>query len=609
MKRTIAGMLALTVLSSTWLLGSEGDMKTKAKAKAKKPAAAPISAQLQQMQDQLNQQQQHNNQQEQRINQLQQQLQQTQQQLQSEVQQASQQAQAAQQAASAAQQTANSLSSSVVDLKTSTATFNQSLTTTQKDVKSLLSPLAIRFKGVDVVPYGWVDLGIVGRTRNTNSDMGTPFPAIPLNGTQNAGFSEFRISARQTRPGVRAISMPNTNVRLEGRLEIDFEGTPIIGANENQTTSYVPRIRHLFGQAEWLNSGWVLTFGQTYNLWTANKVGINADREWVVPGEEGSYVVGITYGRTGLVRATKYSANKKVAFAVEASNPATTLSSSYTPVSVLGIPGAVNLVGGNYNTTSPCCSAFLNATTGGALNASGLPAFATGVTTNPMPDFLGKIAFDPGWGHYEIRAMFSAFRDRVALQTAGGIPYTAVPPSVLPFHRTNTTYGGGLGWFSFMPVTKKTDWILSGTYGAGTSKFNGAGNADTTLDAQYKLVPIKNITALTGIEMHPTPKVDLFAYFGAEYYGRSGNGYADLYTAGKVLGFGSPNYTGAPAYNKSIWSPSFGYNYRFYQGPAGVIMQAFELAYIERNLWRSLGVGPSRGDIVVGDISFKYFLP
>ena len=73
MRRIIAGTLALTVLSSTWLLGSEGATKAK---KAMKKAPPPASAQMQQMQDQLNQQQQ-------QINQLQQQLQQSNQQLQS----------------------------------------------------------------------------------------------------------------------------------------------------------------------------------------------------------------------------------------------------------------------------------------------------------------------------------------------------------------------------------------------------------------------------------------------------------------------------------------------------------------------------------------------
>ena len=155
MRRKISGTLALAVLSSTWLLGAEGATKTKpkpkkapAKRKVVKKAPPPVSAQLQQMKGQLNQQQQ-------QINQLQQQLQQSNQQLQER---SSSFSRACSRQPSRRRlrrrpllrprHSANSLNSSVADLKTTTTTVTQTLATTQKDVKELLNPLAIRYKGV-----------------------------------------------------------------------------------------------------------------------------------------------------------------------------------------------------------------------------------------------------------------------------------------------------------------------------------------------------------------------------------------------------------------------------------------------------------------------------
>ena len=32
---------------------------------------------------------------------------------------------------------------------------------------------------------------------------------------------------------------------------------------------------------------------------------------------------------------------------------------------------------------------------------------------NPSPDFVGKLAFEPGWGHFEVFGLFTDFRDRI----------------------------------------------------------------------------------------------------------------------------------------------------------------------------------------------------
>ena len=219
MRRIIAGTLALTVLSSTWLLGSEGATKAK---KAKK-APPPASAQMQQLQDRLNQQQQQINQLQQQLQQSNQQLQATQSQMQSSVQKASADAAAAQQAASAAQQTANSLNSSVTELKGCCTDLTASVTTLKKDVKELQNPLAIRYKGVTMTPLGFFDGAMFWRQRAEGATATSSYSGTPLYGTVAAGLSEFRMSAQNSQIGMM-FQGNAPKAKLTGFWQIDFNG-------------------------------------------------------------------------------------------------------------------------------------------------------------------------------------------------------------------------------------------------------------------------------------------------------------------------------------------------------------------------------------------------
>ena len=612
MRRFITGILVLTLFSSIWLLGQDASPTT-TKAKKAAPSIATQMKELKEQFDQKLQQMQQNMQQ--GMNQLQQQLQESNRQLQSaqqKIQATDEQLQAAQQAAIQAQAATNSLSTSVTELKVSTTQATEALAATKKDITVLQNPLDLRYKGVRIVPNGWFDLGMIVRTRNVNSDMATAYPAVPLNGTQNAGLSEFRLSARQTRFGFRAFGSPNPNVKLEGRFEMDMEADGMNISNDNQLSGYVPRLREAWGQAEFVNSGWVITGGQLWNLWTPNRYGTDDDRIFIPIGEDGAALVGHTYARRGLVRVAKKFQNKMtVAFEVE--NSATTVISAYTPIGILGIPAATNTVGGNYNLPIPCCGT--NYSTGAS---TGAPTLSNGYSTNLMPDFLAKIAWDPGWGHYELRAIGSAFRDKVVLTSTGalygGLGTQAPPPSVLAGSHKNTTYGGGVGWFSMMPFTHKFDFIYGASADAGNAAMNGGGNAEVTINNKYQLVPIKNLAGFAGFEYHPNKKWDIFAFYGQEYYQRSGKGgYVD--TFGNKLGFGNSLVTSAPSNNKSMYDGQVGYWYRIYSGNYGAWVTGAELGYIERKLWptsaapAATGPLPLKGEDIVWNLAIRYVLP
>lgn len=114
------------------------------------------------------------------------------------------------------------------------------------------------------------------------------------------------------------------------------------------------------------------------------------------------------------MRVVKNFSNKTWA-GFEVANSETTLSTSYTPADLMG-----------FNTSSNAA-----APNGSTLNY--LAGSTNGFSTNLAPDFIGKVAFEPGWGYFEIKGLARIFRDRIATTaTAAGV--------------TNVTAGGGVGW-------------------------------------------------------------------------------------------------------------------------------------------------------------------
>jgi len=656
MRRIIAGTLALTVLSSAFLLAADGTAKVKkAKAKAEPCCAA---AQLQQMQDQLNAQQQS-------INQLQQQLQQSNQQLmaaQGMVKKADQDAASAQQASSAAQQTANSLNSSVADLKSSTAAMGQEITSIQKDVKELLNPLAIRYKGITITPGGFIDGGAVWRNHNTNSSLSTNMGALPLAGEPNTKFTELHMDARNTRLQLRFEAKPSDNVKFTGFVMGDFYGTADPATNQNQVNSWLFRIREAWSMAE-LKNGFFFVGGQMYSLWTPGRRGVGPTSQLLPIAYEGNQPIGLSYERGMQFRFGKKINN--VSFAFELDQPELgSVTSNMTPTSVLGTEGSGTQFPTGNNMPVACCSQSvyvytLNAagsttTTGNTVlntgaatvvypaSGGGLQSINGGFSASPYPDLVAKLAWDSPTStmHFEVRGLARFVRVGEALN-GNGLPMntaisgqTAIQNLATPTVSAastctnqancfksvdmNTTEAWGLGISAVVPVTKKVDFVLNAAYGAGAiARYSpgGANSADFTIGTDssgtYVLKPVKAAALYGGFEMHPSPKLDLYLLGGNEYYQRQiwADPYGQLNTALKgtgpavcgtgtqtCMGYGLPaNATNAPTVsspNRDIWEGTAGYIYKFWTGSFGTFQTMGEYQYLHRAVWQDLA-GPS----------------
>jgi hypothetical protein len=387
-------------------------------------------------------------------------------------------------------------------------------------------PLTIRYKGVNITPGGFFEFATVLRTRATSADIPTPFTGIPYNGSALGKVTEWNQTARQS----RITSKVDTNIgstKVTGYYEADFLGAGTT-SNNRQTNSYVFRQRQIWGRAQ-LDNGWSFIGGQMWSLATEYKKGLTNLLEATPMMIDPNYVVGFTWQRAPAFRVTKAFGDK---FTVGASieEPQLTVAghnfTTYTSTNALGAVttfqnfwvDALGSGAGLYNAFDP-----------------------TGYSVNKLPDFIVKAALDEGPGHFEVFGIVSEFRSRVypcavVGTTAGNFPHPAVPvvlscgttttPSATSAYNNSDTAGGFGVSGTVSLLSKKLDVGAKGVYGDGIGRFGAAQIADATARPNGTLVGIHNAQFLAKVELHPSPKIDIYAYYGGEYGGRANyNGY------------------------------------------------------------------------------------
>ncbi len=544
--------------------------------KAASASTGVTSQDIQELKQMLQQQQQQINDLRQQMSQRDAQLQQAQQQLQ----QAQAAASQAQQQASAAQSTAEEAKSTKSEVESVRDTLASTITTIQDEQKKAAAaqnPEKIHYKGITLTPGGFIAAETTYRNHTEQNDVLSSFNGIPYNGDPRNKLSEFRASARQSRLTLTAESKVG-GVKLTGYWEADFLGAAPT-ANENQSNSFTPRQRQLFASAA-LDSGWTFTAGQTWSLMTLNKKNIEPLNWWNPATVDAQYVPGFTFARLYTARVAKTFADKKVTVAVAAENSAHLVTGA-VPANVSGVPGGVLSAG------------------------SGALANGGNYTTAVVPDFVAKVAFDPGWGHYEIKGVGRVFRDHV-LNTS----------------TNEKEVGGGVGFGMILPVVKnKVDVIAQGLYGNGVSRYADSGNADIFIRPDGALEKVHASSALVGVETHPKPKLDVYVYGGTEYQQR-----AFGVEGGTTYGYGpsNANYSkclaaestfacGAPFKNLSQFTTGFWY--RMFKGSMGTFQYGMQYSYTKKIGWWGLNGAagsPSitpNGDMHMVFTSLRYVIP
>jgi hypothetical protein len=563
-----------------------------------------------------------------------------------QLQQAQQAAAAAQAAALQAQQAANqqqqalsdnsqavtSLQGAVTDLKANSASIVTTIQDDQKQVqKAINNPDALHFKGITLSPTGSYLAGeTVWRQRATGGDIPTAFTGIPFENSDLAKQSEFFGSGRQSRAALLAEGKVGFG-SVRGYYEADWLGTGT-SSNNNQSNSYVLRQRQLLAQAE-LKSGLTFTGGQMWSLATETKSGLSNRTELPPLSIDPNYVTGFVWTRQYGFRAVQSFKNKFfIGAAIE--NPQTlapTLNGDATGVP-LGLWGAPGTNGGNYNaaisTVSNACTTTQNSTTGAfTTTCAAIPSPITTYALNASPDFIVKLAADPGWGHYELFGIARLFRNRI---------YPNVTTQTIAAKTQNTVGayndvepGAGIGGgFRVPTLHKKLDVGLKGLWGAGVGRYGNSTISDVTVKPDGQFSPLHGFSALSTLELHATPRLDIYANYGGDYIFRTR--YANAVT-GKPMGYGvglsnagcltepvptgttgGPNglpATACAGSNKDVQEFTLGYWYDFYKGPMGRLRQSIQYAYAERQSYPdAAGIGPKGIDNMIWT-SFRYYLP
>lgn len=548
------------------------------------------------------------------------QFQQTQEQLQQATADAVSKAAAAQTQASQSQQSVGELKSDVTDLKTTATNTAMTLQETQKNINSALQdPMTIHYKGISFTTGGFVASEFVRRSRELGADIPTPFNSLTMPGASQSTLSEFFGTARQSRPTLFVQGRIN-NVELSSYISADFLSAGVT-SNSNQTNSYTLRLRQAWGQAKFDN-GWKILGGQAWSLITEGKAGIapsddlgrvNDARPTTI---DPSYNVGFSFARQYGIRVTKDFGDKvSVAFAVENAQGTLTTHGNADNF-LLGEAGASN----SFNT-------------GGTY------------TANPSPDIIAKIAFDPGFGHYEVFGLADRFTDRIfpCVEFAAGSPLCTASGATTATGAYNASKeGGGFGANARWTLANKhVIFGLHGFGGSGVGRYGAAGLSDLAINGDGTLHLIKNYQGLATLEWHGK-KLDVYAYTGAEYAARTFN-LDPLANSGKGanVGYGAPTFKnygcyietapgtvtpGTTGFNpggltnctgdtRAAIEGTTGFWYTFYSGPKGRFRFGSQYSYVTRQTWSGANAAGAAGALAPEGLdgmvftSFRYYLP
>ncbi len=513
----------------------------------------------------------------------------------------------------------------------------------------------IHFKGITLTPGGFSAAETVWRGKATSSDINTPFNAVPLPGSSASNISEFNATGRQSRISMLAQGKLGS-VTIGSYYEGDFLGGGST-SNNNESNSYVFRQRQFWGQAKFDN-GFTITGGQMWSLVTETGTAMDNRTEQVPLTIDPQYSVGFSWARQYGMRLTKSVWDNKLTFGLGIEEAQTTFTVHGNPTGTITSGQTTVLV--PTSTTCPVepCTALVGGTTTTYTNfllgqsgvGGGLFNPLANYSYNPAPDIILKAALDALGGHFEVFGIVSQFRDRIFPCVVGISPTNPCPidlstaPSAAGAFNDSRT-GGGVGanarWHFF---DKKVDLGIHFLGGSGLGRYGSGGLADATVRPDGTIALLHNYQALGTIQLHPTPKLDIYLNAGGEYASR-----AAYLNGTKGEGYGSPLFSNAGCWietaptttvpagtnagagyipgalgsctgdTRNLLEGTAGFWYRFYKGPKGTVALGMQGSYVVRNTWSGVGASSSltgygvSGQPTVSEpmwfTSFRYYLP
>jgi hypothetical protein len=383
--------------------------------------------------------------------------------------------------------------------------------------------------GATVTFGGFLASETAYRSRSLQSDISSPYGAVPFASTtanNRYNQSEFRGTERQSRLSIEAKANVSPSIVATGYYEMDFLGAAQT-ANPNQSNSYQPRTRHVYGNIDWLDSGTHLLFGQTWSLATLESKGLDNKHAWTPLTVDAQYSIGFDWLRQWQMRLSQQFGNGLWG--------ALSLENSQTHGVAGTMPGGVTA----YSYTLPNVG-------GNLFNAANTMSY------NKYPDVIAKLAADTDYGHYEIYDLSRNFQSS-STAVAGG-------PSV-------NTWTNAIGLGAYIPVIPKV-LDIQATYltGKGIGRYGTTQLNDGTYDASGAFMPLKGTHYLLGVNWNANPDWVLYANYGMEKV--NSNTYA---CGAATCGYGDGTALLQDTALKQAKNEIVGFWWSFYHGKFGAL--------------------------------------
>ena len=444
-------------------------------------------------------------------------------------------------------------------------------------------PGQFKLGGLTITLGGFIETAGIFRSPNETADISSTFSGIPLGNTPQGHETELRFTARQSRFTALVEGQPDDVTRIAGYGEIDLQGAAPT-ANSNESNSYTPRLRQAYLTYDRKDWGVNILAGQAWSLLTLDAHGITERTEQPPLTIEGQYVAGFTWSRQPQLRVVKQLIDNQLAVGVSIENPQTVFTTGGFTSSTSGTANLVTLPNGT----------FVN------INNAGGSGFAPTVNYSDevAPDVVAKLAWDPGFGHYELYGVARFLHDRVDFVGGG---------------HGETTPAGGIGAATILPlIPGKLSLQASVLAGYGIGRYGAGQLPDATIKPDGAPWAIPEVQGLVGLIGHPIPTVDLYAYFGSEQEDKT------AFTAGgKAFGYGSPLFVNSgcdvelsplacTGNTAGLTEGTVGFWWRFLHGNFGTMQLGAQYAYIRRNVFPGVGGEPSADENMVF-VSFRYY--
>jgi hypothetical protein len=431
----------------------------------------------------------------------------------------------------------------------------------------------IYYKGISITMGGFAEAASIYRDHDETADISSSFSKIPYANDRAGHTGETRFTARQSRYSILAQGDVMKGVTAGFYGEFDFQGAAQT-ANSNQSNSYNPRIRVLYGQVDWNDAGWHFLGGQNWSLLTLQNNGITPRSEVTPPQIDAQYIPGFAWARQPGFRIVK-DFNKEWWLGLSVENPQTTLS-------VNGVASGVTA------TTS-------QAPTNGYFNG-------TNYSLNAAPDVIGKVAWEKKIGDqkYHLEG-FGIYRTYMSRVNYGAAAVTSINAVAGNYTNTSTGGGGGGSISVYDVIPKHLDIQASFFAGNGIGRYGSGGLPDATARPDGTLQGIPETMWLAGGTYHANKDWDFYAFAGSE--DERSKTYA--LTTTTVGGYG-PGVTSVgananclveggacSALTKTIDQYTGGFWWKFYQGSFGRAQVGVQYSYTERKAFAGTdGVAP-----------------